>query len=1314
MLANSLIEVASPANTASEDSFTDDPAFSEFKTDLEKLKGGKFTETRSRIEIRSAVEELVRNRTGRSHDYPWLQERLNPPPLDIPPCHSIPLDTEQKQGLSSCEAKVQFGLVPYAPPREYFLHPPKETMKPQTEVELLAVDMLKEFGLDQLENIASDDPYYEEALQRWKDPEKKLQIYATWAKDTAVDGADILRTSMHIQSLSQAFHTGNLDPADNRKPAGINENTMLLPMPPDIKLVTDRATTDLKRLLDEAGANVHMGKTTSGDIPDYRERTNHIYVRFRNAIDSARWHIEHGNFDDPETEEMLKTTLQDAYSGFNLAIQTCNYYYDKGFGGPSTSVHDISILVGGFKIDQTADGRYGQFALTTGSADYFDAFMAVSQFWENMYSYQDYATMTIPDLQKHEGYRPIFGHFNAARETIRQQLTTMAVLCLRMPRYQQEIYADIIKERFNLLMKDLDIYEKSPEPILFIPSAGSANVHYPELYPFDLTAQSDVIKANYLYPMTQLVDSSWYPGLLKNKDGRIQVLNKIFVNGNEPSECNDFAGFGSSGAWIDEQGFVHPGAESKTYQSMFTLAAEKAKSWLDRLAESRSLLPAGRLGKELAATIDELLNKDQETGSVKSVSKFAATLERLLGRKPNQEESDFVSLLQELGMINSESTKLNSLNPDELKEMLENIRSGKADVSDLDEGSVILLLISTTGVVPRELLVELVFKTYENLNSVLTLEAVTAIENLENKRRFSFLGMTGEKNTPIMTVRESIKEFLDVRREKDGYDPKKDPEFRKLAEEAIKKVTGILYRNKRYDATMRSSLIAVLTAKEQEELVARCSVDGELLTTILKFISPELATYYASTYGPESSMTFAKWYQWLGNTDESGAESHGYNQTDWPEDDGQKSIRVADATGNLFYLLNPHDFAVEAEITKQMKFGEATNQQSGHIFHEKRQALGLGVHGGSHMLSELALESGQIDYAEVADPDSPRVLISIILNKDLPQERRAQALDKIMILEPQRLAMSLKADHGRGFAAQRLETIVQLGISSKKWGAATVAANILGHAKFFGKEVNESSKRLYQIIIQKLVTQPDAVFENDLKSGDRFFTQFDTEAIKIERQKYLARLEQSKKTEASTEDIIKALREANNILDRELNEVASQIREKAQELEREDLENEAKEQAESPTLGYKATNQYGKEISERELSLVEKTRSKEQNPAIDPVLFETVNAETSAKALQTAITGADGKLLSGNELEKRLQLIQGTITKIAFDVRLKQLTTGKSNEVNVFNFEQSVTAMALAIHSGLEKSAKQLGVTLPTYTPKAELPEVPSNLFLHE
>lgn len=1267
-------------------------------------------------ERRNAIEKFVRTHTGRSSEYmPAIEERLNPPPIDMPPCLMRPLPKDYNPTHQDSWADI--ALYPHIPPLEYLQNPPNNIYDPPPlELRKDPID----FEIDQMMREILDEAYlgntdYESALEQIGGWEQIQNAVWTWAQDTRIDGMDTLRSATYESQLSAGWQNHQILagwPID-----GNVDKRFIIPLPSAYQWASIQVTEGLQSLLDEISDKMDDPKK---HIERYGERVLEYWNSSVNIINGCRWHLEHNSVPDGMYRQVVVEAMRSAYLSYNTILQTCNKYYDKG-GVVFGDFHDISTLMAGLKIDHTSDGRYGETARLSGRVDYFDAFMAVAQANDVAELYikvaggirqADNRPIDIVSDDPKVGARPLLGSFEVGAKSLKQQLVLLSVLYYRMPEWQRETYQEIIDDQFYKLNSKAKLVGSEKEPELFIPSATKVSRLRPDTatsFPYALDDTQDLVRAQYIEPVLKL------NLLLGEGKAFTQKSNAHMEVSLGPA--TEIIGWQSEGAWADKHGFVQLAHEFELpkipkVKTALENVPEKPKTWLERLQISAQKLSVeSRLGIEAARVVKELVKTNFKNGSVQMISESASMMERLLGRKPLKGKDSFVDLLKELGMVNAKTGAIDELNTEQVRELLGSMRTSKVELSDLDEGNLVLLLFGCSGTMPREELAEQVIKLYDSLEKVLTLEAISALEGLDSERRFIKFGKRKERPSVILGSRDKMRDYINGKRADDpDYKPQSDEIWHKMAETTIEQVLKLMTDNKSYDATMKTSLYAVLAAKEDGQLVARCHVDGQLLTAFLKFISPELQTYHASTYGPEELLTLPDWYKRIETAKQSGHETHGFNLTGFINSKGEKYVHLVDATGGYQHEIPSENIIYPILPDGTLRYGEFTHQISTHFMMGKRHVLGQCVTGGSSFVADLAGVAKHLDYLKLANPDSPMLWLSEIYDNSLPIERRALALDRILLTQPRRIAMSTSVDFNRGSTAYGLQSIVILARETGRWAAALFAANILERANFFTPELNQNGKSLRQGIAEFVASLPERQYSEFIeKRQDELVAEEDLLLVQSERQKYLDELERKAQEEMRRkQDIEREFRTQRLAkVQQRIESVCASTAVEASVLITRDHEDQQRDQGVKPTLGYQATQKYAAQISDRATQLETDTVSLQPAPnGLDQRKFEFLSEEAHDKLIETAILGKDGKRLVGPDLEKRMKLIQSIFIAKAYQLTRPEDMDANHSHLDIIqqrSDEQGVTNMATFLNKQFTVAAARLNLSVPSFDPRVEL-----------
>jgi hypothetical protein len=377
----------------------------------------------------------------------------------------------------------------------------------------------------------------------------------------------------------------------------------------------------------------------------------------------------------------------------------------------------------------------------------------------------------------------------------------------------------------------------------------------------------------------------------------------------------------------------------------------------------------------------------------------------------------------------------------------------------------------------------------------------------------------------------------------------------------------------------------------------------------------------------------------------------------------------------------------------------------------ERHVLAQCVTGGSSLLEDLAIEARQLDYQRLANPDSPMLWIAEICDSNLPKERRILALDRLLLIQPRKMAMSVSHDYNRGYTAHNLQTIIELARETERWSSAFFAANILSHAKFFTPELHENGQTFRLLTAQMIASLPETRYDALVSSDDPFLVSEDILLIREERQKYLAELaRKAEKAKTRTSEVERELRQEKIAeIQQHLEVTCTSTRSHAMELITRDREEERRKQEVEPTLGHQATHEFSKEIHSRAAQIKEDTVVSTNSIDLDVAQFEFLKESAHLKLIESAISGKDGKRLQGNELEARLKLIQAIFVAKSYQL------TGGVHSINTpilqsvtdeRTREQAVIDLALKLNNQFTSAARTLNVQIPPFNPRVALTSV--------
>lgn len=1270
-------------------------------------------------EKRKIVEEFVRTRTAETSSiiFPWLEGRLNAPPMDIIPSYTqhLPIDFVP----NTWEVEADHAIIPHIPSREYLLNPPINLWQDPGEDDVIWDDIrttgIEEIIFDEIGRIYGDD---KEILELLSDRDHLMRIYWTWASDTRVDGVDINKSYQAQLMLQRCAEEGRVIDV-SRYNFDAKKQPLELIIPGDLLAASKGCEIELRKILEDISAAVEAGQKRYG-VYRYEERVLKLRDNLTNVINMTRWHIEHGKdgLSDPgagPSKEILIETFQSSYRTYNTMLQTCNMYYDKG--GFSGHLHEISALIGGYKIDQTADGRYGQVAVPSCEHDYIDVFMAVAN---SRHIASRYGSV-VGGLNQvattfHEGGRALLGTFEAQAKSREQQLALLGVIYQRMPKWQKEIYGEIIYGEFAQLSDEIHKDERSVnEQPIFIPSARKAELKYPQHYPFDFNPKAmrdsfdgrlELVRAGHITPLTNI--TTWMPDDYFSKEyGGMEIKH----NGLETK------GFGSDNCWADELGFLHPGYEKADTKQKSELAdadmllvldqiGEKKDKWLSNLKEAPSVSVESRLGREMAGKIEKLLDMSKDNGSVEGIGKLGVILGQLLGRELTEGESKYLEMLKSLGMLNREAIDISGMDEKGIRDMLSFVKTEKPKLEDMDESSLILLFLGAAGVAPRQELVEQLIKAHETTANILTLEAVDAIESISKKKTNKLLELLRlkpkeEDSKSFLTRRDELRNYLlEKRREDIGYHPETDPEWREKQFSMLKYIVELVHSAKSYDSSADSTLSSVLAAKNKGKFLARCETNGQILTTMLNLGIPEFKAHLTGDYGPEGNLSLEDFLRHLLTAEDSGASSHAYSSTILREVhylNIKGQIVVADAESGKVRTMAFDRYKLKH--AEEMKYGVLMDHVYGAEYEDRKDVLHSCVDGGSSITADMAYAMQQYDLAEMADPDYHMFNRTVIIrDESFSLERRSKSLRRVMGMYPRMLAMSAKFDYSKHVMINTLNSTIDIGREVGNWGAAFYAANIMQNARFLGKSANSAGANYLLLLAKKIVTLRQGQYEAAIKLHSKFLTPSDLEIIARSREEYLAELAALKRERrGNTRKLEKELkRKKNEDSDKNFKTNKSVVSQIIKEVRTEERKRKEDDEA-----------KYGKaegEEDRRELEITTELKVNEINDetteadigAFEDSRFQLLSSKAQDALLVASVTDHDGNLLEGVALEERVMAIQTLLVKYSHDHTLLRAGNAGSALMQIGGSESSLSTgfegMAVMLNARLGSAIKRTGL----------------------
>ena len=1283
------------------------------------------------------VEDFVKSRTTESSTLvmPFLEKRLNPPPLDISPCALTELPNDFKR--NQWESRADHALVPHLPQLDYFLNPPPNLWDGDSRGSRSALDGY-DAGIirDEIRKVYGRESGMEDLIN---DPERLMQIYLTWASDTRIEGVEAIHAEVNQQVLQQIFNHGDLS---HRYPdISIDQtNELYLIMPKDLQLEVMSCEDELYSMMQQA-RDIMEQSVDGRHVPD-DSRVLKLAEHVDNTILAIRWHLDHlsNSVGQDFSREllMLSDTLMAAYEVKSTIMQ--EFCPSSVTQRVATTFHDLSTLIAGYKIDTGEDGVNNDKLMPTYGHDYFDAFMVVATAHDVATKHEEIFGQ-YGDRQR--GARPILGSFEAQAKNVKQQLALLTTIYHRMPEWQRVNYRLVIDEKLDHLRYKVGAFDANTENFLnyddstiFIPSASTGSEKLNDKNSvFDLgryrlflgqnqemNASQKVLYRRNLYRAQHVdrVDVCMYhanrPSIAKSTKGV-----EIFHDGAQ------VRGFGAGECWIDDLGFLHPGYEKKvdlpipSHSDEQTLAIveqmgnARENMWLSNLRETQSVTVESRLGPVIAERIETLLDQDINNGSVENLGSLGVILEKLLGRELIEGDSKYLAMLQSLGMLNREAIDISAMGEKDIRDMLAFVKTEKPKLEDMDESSLILLFLGAAGVAPRQELVEQIIKAHETTANILTLEAVEAIESISKKKKNKILEFLGiipkeEEKKSFLTRRDELRNYLAQKKaENPRYRPEDDKEWREMQIAMVKYIVELVNSAKSYDSSADSTISSVLAARDKGRFLARCHTNGQILTTLLNLGIPEFKANFTGDYGPEGNLTIEEFLRHLLSAAESGASSHAYSSSNRNTlgDHQQIEVIIADGESGKVRLVAPDN--VHWRYPSEMVYGTLANHHGGDGYEERKGVLQSCVTGGSTVSADIARDMGQLDLAEMADPDSDTVNLMLMRSKGIGIERRAKALRKIMEMYPHMLAMAPKNDYANHILMHRLSSAIEVGREAGNWGAAFFASNIMANAVFLGSDANEQGLEYRRLFARKLAVLKQGQYEAVLKNNAAHLTTSDLELIALAREEYLAELaEMMRKSNEPGRKIEKELKKKKKA------ESASAFKASRENTERisrsvkdEDLRRKREdEKVYGVAEGSSDKDEYNA-AADQKIDAIKKEVLDPDNDVLKDNRFQPLSNATQDLVLLAAVTGPDENLLEGPALDARIAAIQHLFVKYAFDHKQLRLGSAGSMLMQLGGSESSLvrgfeeTAIMLNNRLGMAVERTGLPVDVRNFSPRA-------------
>lgn len=609
------------------------------------------------------------------------------------------------------------------------------------------------------------------------------------------------------------------------------------------------------------------------------------------------------------------------------------------------------------------------------------------------------------------------------------------------------------------------------------------------------------------------------------------------------------------------------------------------------------------------------------------LTRLAVMLEMLTGeqREAFTELEDLLKFLSNTNLARS----LRAASSQELRQIKDDL--DHIIPQGFDEVSAIIFLCAMSGFIPKESLLELSYRTILSLVVYQALNLVLSLEQREQQKRRD-RGQSTDYVSPILQARDDIASLTRKLQAQHPHIPLAlHLDFQKELVLAVEKALQVLSLNKHYDFSLHS-LFQVLMWNHQKkgELPSRCATDAEMLLAIVQLLSPHAIAYKLHTLGPENDLPMPKFERALrksGVGDASHARmtipAYGISTKE------PQALDVFDATIATHQRVPSRDFQIQAGRSRQMQAGFAV-----HLPHPPRSFLAtLDDLRHSNLGAEIALELNDIALAMILSPDEPRILLAFIIDTTMPIDKRYQALEKLLALEPRFLAFNVTTDRNISQLHAQLEAVMTLALSHQQHLVVLFCANILrlhhrtsAQTKVLAEKIAREAinvlaldDRIYQAQTKKY---PDLLFPDDNK--------------KILKQRQLHEQEKAKLAKANPPEAAqykpKTIQANEQALEKDCEAMAA--------IATNLLQAEQAELAATPKEEQLAGNQVRADIQQRleeRMTTLAPTCTFQTHPGSK--YFEQVPLLLAAKYRAKFLTDPQGEALPTDELQKRLYLI---------------------------------------------------------------------------
>lgn len=790
----------------------------------------------------------------------------------------------------------------------------------------------------------------------------------------------------------------------------------------------------------------------------------------------ARWDRE-GQYDLYHPSAF---SLIDMYKEFLAALELNYPHRERANYGVFKIAHSYPMLVMGGRQEQYYTGAY----ITNNDGDvcldYFDAFMLVAAEAElNTSAYTD-------QKEALRSPRCLFADHDIARSLPEGILLNMATMYFRMDDRQKEIYERDIELAFRRIEASTHLFTFGTPDMLTVP--GTNSVRQPDesvtdpferakrIVPAIETAQKwhgDLaLKMAHAFPVARSLSPKIQLHLPDNPDLNVEglradcftVVEGVLVQ--KPERPND------------------PGTEIIAPQDL-TLA----------------LTTKDRAGAEIAHIVETLLEKPED-GNLDRLSAVTSLLEALTGLSP--EDRDMFSLITWLGNLEKQASLLPDASRENVDEILAKCAE-KPEFAGLDNLSQLMLVYTTFGFIPKEMVVERILKSAQSATSLFTVRTALLFEEIRKKD----LEQRGIDTTgyvsPVFTAKEKLLQAARLH----GPDSR---EYRQELELATADIMKHLATYMEYDWSVGTGVEAMLALKHTGTFFSMCGPQAELASSLINWITFDPLSYTAYRE-INHRLPLGEWYKMLSMSGVAVDHDHILAQIDLPGEVQPHRLIVDQTTQHLY---RTDRVIVDEKRTKATKNSRVEEYPHLARYSNETNPSWVAVCYGarekgktSTLLGDLTLDFPQLSrYRNIFSPDELLQLRSIVMDDRFTPEERQQALRTLVQVAPRVFARILAPDNEEYAAAlgKGLGDAMSLASISQDYVPELFIANILANHGAMPIKFREEGRKARKHCLQALSTFSKDILDKMIKSYKELLTSEDETDIWSEWEKEQERL----------------------------------------------------------------------------------------------------------------------------------------------------------------------------------------------------------------